>query len=299
MSKGGEQQVTTRASIPAWAEEQVKGNLELANGLALRPWRPYDGARLADANSPDAQRAAMMLRSGDAASEQQRSLAGDTLKTLVGAAANGSFAGQRLADVNLQPYLDPYTDQVFDAGLKDLGHARDQALATMRAGMAAQGADGGARTQVAEALTNQAMLDAAARMSANLRSSAFARATETANADLSRQQEAVRANQSAALAAANGLAGLARDRDQAWTSRALGLDALAMRQKADQQAALDLAYADWQSARDWPERGLALRSAALQGAPLPSTTTTSKRESGQDGLLGAFTQTLGQLLSYW
>jgi len=90
------------------------------------------------------------------------------------AAAGGmQAAGQGTAQAmgfnpnqNVQQYMNPYTDNVVNTTMSDLGRANNMALDQVSSNATKMGAWGGSRHGVAEAETNRAFMDQAARTSA-------------------------------------------------------------------------------------------------------------------------------------
>lgn len=134
----------------------------------------------------------------------------------------GSFLNQ-----NMQQYMNPYTQQVVDTSLQDLERSRQLAQQQGAAQAVKAKAFGGSRQGVAEAETNRAYADQAARTAAGLRSQGFDTASQLAQADLARQMQAQQLNQA---------------QDAATTQQALALSG--QFGLANQQAALEAARAN-------------------------------------------------------
>jgi hypothetical protein len=134
----------------------------------------------------------------------------------------GSFLDQ-----NMQQYMNPYTQQVVDTSLQDLERSRQLAQQQGAAQAVKAKAFGGSRQGVAEAETNRAYADQAAKTAAGLRSQGFDTASQLAQADLGRQMQAQQLNQA---------------QDAATTQQALALSG--QFGLANQQAALEAARAN-------------------------------------------------------
>lgn len=128
---------------------------------------------------------------------------------------------------NMQQYMNPYTQQVVDTSLQDLERSRQLAQQQGAAQAVKAKAFGGSRQGVAEAETNRAYADQAARTAAGLRSQGFDTASQLAQADLARQMQAQQLNQA---------------QDAATTQQALALSG--QFGLANQQAALEAARAN-------------------------------------------------------
>lgn len=109
----------------------------------------------------------------------------------------GSFLNK-----NIQSYMNPYQQAVIDTTLADIERSRQIAGQAGAAAAVRARAFGGSRQGVAEAETNRAALEQAARTSAQLRAQGFEAATGLMGQELSLEQQANLANQQAGLAAA-------------------------------------------------------------------------------------------------
>jgi len=128
---------------------------------------------------------------------------------------------------NMQQYMNPYTQQVVDTSLQDLERSRQMAQQQGAAQAVKAKAFGGSRQGVAEAETNRAYADQAAKTAAGLRSQGFDTASQLAQADLARQMQAQQLNQA---------------QDAATTQQALALSG--QFGLANQQAALEASRAN-------------------------------------------------------
>ena len=109
-------------------------------------------------------------------------------------------AGQ-LAGRNLGAYTNPYESQVVDQALGDIERSRLMASNQLGAQASAAGAFGGSRQGIAEAETNRAFAEQAARTASGLRQAGFTQAQQMAQQDIGTAQQAALANQQAALQA--------------------------------------------------------------------------------------------------
>ena len=116
-------------------------------------------------------------------------------------------AGQ-LAGSNLGAYTNPYEGQVVNQALGDIERSRLMAANQLGAQASAAGAFGGSRQGIAEAETNRAFADQAARTASGLRQAGFTQAQQMAQADIATAQQAALANQQAQLQAGTTTAGL-------------------------------------------------------------------------------------------
>jgi hypothetical protein len=118
-------------------------------------------------------------------------------------------AGQ-LAGADLSAYTNPYESQVVDQSLADLERSRLMQQNQLGAQASAAGAFGGSRQGIAEAETNRAFADQAARTASGLRQAGFQNAQQMAGQDIATQMQASLANQGANLQAGTTSAQLAQ-----------------------------------------------------------------------------------------
>ena len=109
-------------------------------------------------------------------------------------------AGQ-LGTTSLSPYMNPYESQVVGQTLSDLERARQMQQNVLGAQAGAAGAYGGSRMGIAEAETNRAFAEQAARTAGQLRQAGFTQAQQAAQQDIASRMQAALANQQAGLQA--------------------------------------------------------------------------------------------------
>ena len=154
--------------------------------MAVRP-TDYSAAQ-AGSQGYDAARAGS--QGYDAAqAAQQAALAADQVR-----------AGQ-IAGTNLGAYTNPYESQVVQQSLGDLERSRLMQQNQLGAQASSAGAFGGSRQGIAEAETNRAFADQAARTASGLRQSGYQQAQQLAGQDIATQMQAALANQGANLQA--------------------------------------------------------------------------------------------------
>lgn len=115
-------------------------------------------------------------------------------------------AGQ-LANTNLGAYTNPFESQVVDQSLRDIERSRLMAQNQLGAQATSANAFGGSRQGIAEAETNRAFADQAARTASGLRQAGYNQAQQMAMQDIGTAQQAALANQQANLAAGTTTAG--------------------------------------------------------------------------------------------
>jgi len=107
----------------------------------------------------------------------------------------------QIANTDLTQYTNPFQQQVIDNSINDLGRANEMAMNSV--GAQAGNAFGGARHGVAEAETNRAFLDQAARTSSNLNQAGYQNAQNMAQFDVGAKYGADTFNASNNIAAQN------------------------------------------------------------------------------------------------
>ena len=105
-------------------------------------------------------------------------------------------AAERAA-AGIQTYMNPYTQEVIDRSMQDIGTAQQQAMNQLGAQATAARAFGGSRQGVAEALTNQNFINQLATTAAGLRQQGFQTALGASQQDVANQMQAALANQAA------------------------------------------------------------------------------------------------------
>lgn len=218
-----------------------------------------------------------------------------------------TIAAGQLANTDLTPYLNPYTNDVVNSTLSNLALARAQQQVSDDAAATAANAFGGTRQAVQNALTTNDYLRNVASTTANLNQSAYANAQAAALADINNQLSASQTNaanrlnasefnatgayNAAAANAANSLAGanlqmnaanllgsLSNDQLNQALQRAGAIEGVGAEQTGQQQAIDQAAYQEFLRQAQFPIEQQQLRSQALTEIPIQQTTssTTSK-----------------------
>jgi len=157
----------------------------------------------------------------------------------------GQVAAGQIAGTDLQNYMNPYENQVVQQSLDDLERSRLMAQNVGGAQAGAANAFGGSRQGIAEAETNRAFAEQAARTASGLRQTGYQNAQQMAGQDIATGMQASLANQGANLQAGTTSAQLGQQRalqNQAALNQAGQFGASAANQAALQnQAALNQA----------------------------------------------------------
>lgn len=193
--------------------------IPFAKDYLATPYEAYTGERVA--GMTPLQQQAMTGYGGISTGREQFAKAADVYGGLstfgapqvgaanVGQAAQATGVGQvggvqagQLRGTDIGSYMSPYTEQVTNAALRQLGGAQDIALNQMGAEATRAGAFGGSRHGVAEAETRKAYGQQAADIITQQQQQAFQNAQQAAQFDIGQRASADALNQQAAEAAA-------------------------------------------------------------------------------------------------
>lgn len=299
---------TTEQKMPAFQEQFLRETvIPYAQDIAGREFTPYEGERVAGMSGLQQQ-----AMGGYGALSMGSPLYGQAAETygqlsqMQAPTADAAQIGQvgTLAGADIGQYMSPYTQQVIESGLRDIGGAQEIALGQQGAQATAAKAFGGSRHGVAEAETRKAYGQQAADFIGQQRANAFQQAQQAAQFDITGQQQraiqqaqlgqqAGLANQQAALQAAqmrgSAAAGLGGIAGQQLQSQLAGLGAQMQAGEASRglnQAALDAMFAEFARQQDFPLTGLNALATAASGIPSGYGTTT-QQYGGMGPALGA------------
>ena len=187
---------------------------------------------------------------------------------------NAAMMGQapQIAGTNLSAYMNPYTQNVINRSMSDIGTAQQLAMGQLGSQATAAKAFGGSRHGIAEGATNAGFIKQMADTSAGLNQQNFQNAQGMAQSDISTQMAQMQANQNALN-----------------NSSAFGAGAYNNMSQANAAAANQAGqfYAGGQNAAS-----LANQSAGLQGAQLGLQAAGQMGNLAQTGF--NFGQQLGQ-----
>jgi len=208
-------------------------------------------------------------------------------------AAQNVQAGQ-LANTNLGAYTNPFETQVVDQALGDLERSRLMAQNQLGAQATSANAFGGSRQGIAEAETNRAFADQAARTASGLRQAGYTQAQQMAMQDIGTAQQAALANQQANLAAGTTTAGFGQQSNlanQAALNQAGQFGASAANQAAGANMAAQNQAAQFGSGAS-NQMALTNQAAQNQANQFGATQAMSAQLANQAGLAGANQQNL-------
>jgi hypothetical protein len=276
---GGGDTTTTQTSLPSWMLPYAKGTLGFAKDVANQPYQPYKGNLVAGLD-PMQKQAYQFTQDQLGVTGNQINQFAQGMRPLTQFHAQNVQAGQ-LRNTNLDPYMNPYTNQVVNTSLAALDRERQQQQMQNAGQAQAAGAFGGSRQGLVEAQTNEAAQRQAGQLSANLYSQGFTQAQQAAQQDIATRMQAALANQQAGIQSAGvrmdaGRIGglLAQQAGQANIQSAAALEAAGQAQQQQRQAELGANYGQFLEKRGYPEQQLNIMLRAL-GMPAGQTTVST------------------------
>lgn len=313
-SGGGNTQTQTTTStvrLPGWVNDAARRNLAAAYQVSSNMMGPYSGQRVADM-APGQMQNIQALQSNIGATNPAFAYA-QGLAANVGNYQPAQVNAGYLANTDLNPYMNPFTQSVISSGLNALDQQRLQSLNQVGDQALRTGAFGGSRQGITEAVTNAAAAQQAGSLASNLMAQNFAQAQAAAQGDLQRNLAAQQLNQAAGLSgaglnlnAASTLGSLAAQGQQSFL-QGIGAASAAQDQiQRQNQAILDAQRQYYGEQQQFPIQQLMLPLQALGMTPYGSTTTqvgtvTQPSQSGSPllGGLGGALAAYGAGLGPW
>jgi hypothetical protein len=292
MGGGGTQTVVNKTELPQWVQEAGQRNLAAAYDVSRAMPGPYEGQRVASM-SPGQLSTIGTIANNYAMSQPAFAYAQQM------AAQAGQYQPQQvqagsLAQTSLDPYMNPYTQNVLQTSLDTLNQQRLMGLNQASDAAIKARAFGGSRQALQEGVVNAAAQQQAGQLAAQLMSQNFAQAQAAAQGDIQRQMAAQQLNQAAGLqgaglgiSGAQALGGLAGAGQQNFLQGAASALAAQEAIQAQQQAELDAARQAYAEQQAFPAQQLNLPIQALGLTPYGGTSTqTSSGGSGSPLLSG-------------
>lgn len=199
-------------------------------------------------------------------------------------------AGQ-LAGTSLDPYFNPYENQVVQQSLSDLERQRLMQQNLGGAQAQAAGAFGGSRQGIAEAETNRAFAEQAARTASGLRQAGFTQAQQAAQQDIATRMQAGLANQATGLQASTTTANLGQQAQMA--NQAAGNQAAQFGAQAQNVAGLQNAQLGTQAALQNAQLGT--QASLANQAAMNQAAQFGAQAQNQAGQFGAQAQNVAAL----
>jgi len=276
----GTQTQTSQTSLPDWVNNAAQSNYQQAQQVSQNLMGPYTGQRVADltpGQTSNIAAAQANVGSTNPAFQQAQNATSNFLNFNA-----PQVNPQQLAQTSLQPYMNPFTNQVVNSGLQALDVQRQQALASTGAQAAQSKAFGGSRQGVQEGIMNASAAMQAGQLASGLQSQNFLQAQQAAQGDITRNQAAQTSNQGAALNsagvslnAANQMGSLAGQQQQNFLGGLSFAQQMQGQQQAQTQAGLDAKQQLYTEQQQYPIQQLQILQNALTQSPYGKTTTTT------------------------
>ena len=294
--------------IPQWVQNAGQQNYGLAQQVASQPLQQYQGAMVAD-NGPQTQQAwNLAANSGNVGQDAQSAAQAGYLNTL-GQTPQNVQAGQ-LSNTNLQPYMNPYTQNVINATLpimqQNLGLQQNQ---QQNAANSAN-AFGGSRQGIQQGVTQAQGAQNMAQMAQQLNQANFTQAQGAAQNDIANTLKAQQGNQSAALQqgalanqASQGLGSLGNQQMQNNIANYGMLTSAGGFEQQQAQNNINAQLAKFNQAFQYPQQQLGMMESSLGMTPYDTGTsgtsqsTTTQTQSNPAAMALGGLQTLGGLFS--
>ena len=273
------EQNIVQSNLPKYFEPYAIDMMKRAEAESKREYTPYKGQRLADENT-DTMASRQMAR--DVASGGIAGLGTAQSGTSAGmnrALQGMGFQSQDFDSAQAQKYMSPYLQNVLDVQKQQAVLDFNRGQAGRNAEAVQQGAFGGSRQGVQQALAGEGLQRQLAEIQATGQQKAFEQAQQQFGADRDARAQAEKMGLSAAESLSGQSAQLAALGEKARAGdieSAQLLEKIAKDRQAREQAGLDLAYEDFIRQRDMPREDLTFLSSILRGVPVQPSTETTK-----------------------
>jgi len=273
------EQNIVQSNLPKYFEPYAIDMMKRAEAESKREYTPYKGQRLADENT-DTMASRQMAR--DVASGGIAGLGTAQSGTSAGmnrALQGMGFQSQDFDSAQAQKYMSPYLQNVLDVQKQQAVLDFNRGQADRNAQAVQQGAFGGSRGAVQQALAGEGLQRQLAEIQATGQQKAFEQAQQQFGADRDARAQAEKMGLSAAESLSGQSAQLAALGEKARAGdieSAQLLEKIAKDRQAREQAGLDLSYEDFVRQRDMPREDLTFLSSILRGVPVQPSTETTK-----------------------
>ena len=308
MGGGGSTQQTNQVStmqLPPWFNDAAQQNYAYAQAVANRPLQQYQGATVADL-SPQTQQAWQQAQNVGSAGADYYNAAGAGLLSSLKGGASPTVTPGLLAKTDLDPYMNPFTNDVIKNSLNTLESQRQQSIMGNADTAVKAGAFGGSRQGITDAVTNAQSAIGAGNLAAQLNSANFQQAQAGATGDLQRMLAAAQGNQQAAATqGAQNLSALGQLKDlgNISTTNATNqvglLSNIGEQQQKYAQSQIDANVNKFNQAWDYPTQQLNTLLSALGMTPHGYTQTSEGETKTQSqpniaqGILGGLQSVMG------
>lgn len=278
-------QTQQTTQLPPWVNDASQQNYAFAQQVAARPLQQYQGQMVPDVSDQLQQSWNTAATAGNAGLPQIN-------------AATAGFAGalgqtpmsvtpQTLSSANLQPYMNPYTQNVINATLPIMQQQLGQTLSTNAGNAVNQGAFGGSRFGVQQGTAQAQGALNMAQMAQQLNQANYTQAQQGAQYDITNNLTGQTANQAAQQAkinsdiqASSGLNQVASTAGQQAQNAFAMQNTAGTQQMSNAQDQINAQMAKFQQAWGYPAQQLGVLQSALGMTPYgQSTTGTSSTQT--------------------
>ena len=259
-------------------------NYALAQQVAEQPLQQYQGQMVADVSPQTQQAWNVAANSGNVGADQYNGATAGYLGALSQTPASVT-AGQ-ISNTNLQPYMDPYTQDVINATMPIM--QQQNALSQNQQANAANSANafGGSRQGIQQGVAQAQGALNIGQMVAQLQNQNFTQAQAAATGDINRTMAAQQGNQTAEqakinsdIAASQGLTNTGDSMNKANVANFNLLQSAGAGESMQQQNDINAQIAEFQQAFNYPQQQLGTLEASL--GMTPHDTSTSGQTTSQ------------------
>jgi hypothetical protein len=287
---GGTQTVVNKTELPQWVQEAGQRNLAAAYDVSRAMPGPYEGQRVA--SMTPGQLSTIGTIANNYAMSQPAFAYAQQMAAQAGGYQPERVQAGNLAQTSLDPYMNPYTQNVLQTSLDTLNQQRLMGLNQASDAAIKARAFGGSRQAIQEGVVNAAAQQQAGQLAAQLMSQNFAQAQAAAQGDIQRQMAAQQLNQAAGISGAGlgisgaqTLGGLAGSGQQNFLQGAASALAAQESIQQQQQAELDAARQAYAEQQAFPAQQLNLPIQALGLTPYGGTSTQTSSGGSSSGLM--------------
>jgi hypothetical protein len=283
MGGGGQTQQSNQVSqvqLPPWINQAAQQNYAFAQNVANRPLQQYQGQMVADPSAQQQQAWGTAANAPNVGQPQYGMATAGYLNSLGGGAPQVTPGA--LANTNLSPYMNPYTQNVINATLPIMTQGLQQNLIGNANQASMANAFGGSRQGIQQGVTQAQGALNMAQMAQQLNQANFGQAQTGAMGDINNQLAAATANQNAYLQnkglqnqAAGGLASLGGLLNQNNAQNYMMQSSAGQQQQQQAQNQINANMQKFNQAWNYPGSQLGVLQSALGMTPYGQTQTTS------------------------
>ena len=264
--------------IPAWMTQAGQQNYAYAQNVAMQPLQQYQGQMVAGVSPQMQQSWDVAANSGNVGSDQFNAATAGYLGAL-GQNPTSVKAGQ-LAGTNLQPYMNPYTQDVINATLPLMQQQNALSQNQQADAAASAKAFGGSRQGIQQGVAQAQGALNIGQMAAQLNQANFAQAQAGATGDINRTLTADTSNQQANQAkinsdilASQGLTNTGQQMNASNVANFNMLQSAGAAQEMQQQNQINAQMAKFNQAFNYPQQQLGVLESSLGMTPHDTSTS--------------------------